>query len=196
MTTQPQFPNSGTHPPPRSRRFPRNHRHLPVGGEPARSPRRACPEPVEGAVSNHPWDAATKPILTPPSRRPRRTCPEPVEGGPSSNQHPRPTAVPRQSAPPNPPIPPGPNRPLTRPELAKIRRPPPSRVFWKKLLRAQSTPVSVSPFSNQEPSPFHHPGVLSRNPAATSQPGLPCRPVSPITQAHRSLPAQPPDAKC
>ena len=168
MTTQPPSLEPGSPAPARSRRRVADHPAAPSPS--SRRPRRTCPEPAEGGTQQQPTPQAHR--RTPAIRAPQPTVSSPY------------------------PSPPRPNRPLDRPELAQIERPAPSRVFWKKLLRAQSTPVSVSPFSNQEHPFFRHPGILSRDPAATSQPGLPCRPVSPITQAHRSLPAQPPDAKC
>ena len=201
MNTQPRFPTPGTHPPPRSPRFPRNHRHLPVRGEPARSPRRACPEPVEGAVSNHPWDAATKPILTPPSRH--------LQPGPSSNQHPRPTAVRRQSAPPNPPSPRLPTRPshLVRtapspaPNWPKSAPPRPQEFFGKNSY-TRTTPRRPRP----EPSSTR-PSVIPASSAGTQrQPasqGLRATPSIPRPQPHRLVrpaqltdhPSVPPDAE-
>ena len=135
MTTQPFSLEPGSPAPDRSRRRVADHPAAPSPS--SRRPRRTCPEPVGGA------------------------CPEPVEGGPSCNQHPRPTAVPRQSAPPNSPSPRLPTRPshlvrtapLTRPELAQFRPPAPLKSFLEKTLtRAQ------------------HPGVLVQNPAVLAHP--------------------------
>ena len=152
MDTQPRFPTLGTYSPPRSPRFPRNHRHLPVRGEPARSPRRACPEPVEGAVSNHPCDAATKPILTPPSRRP--------QPGPSRNQHPRPTAAPRQ------PVLPA-NRPLaSQPAHSALSEPPPQ----PPRIGQNPTPRALKSFLEKTLTRAQHPGVLVQNPAVLAHP--------------------------
>ena len=155
---------------------------IPAAQAPARSRRRVADRPT---------------APSPPSRHPRRTCPEPVEGGHSSNQHPRPTAVPRQSAPASPPSPRLPTRPShlvrtapsTAPDWPKSERPAPSRVFWKKLLRAHNTPASSS--RTQQYSPIRHPGVLSRDPAATSKPGSPCHPVNPASPASPSRETRP-----
>ena len=149
----------------------------------------------------NPGSPGAGPVAPSGGRPPRRPQPVIPASSAGTQQQPTPQAhrrtpsirapQPTVSSPPNPPIPPGPNRPLNRPELAQIERPAPSRVFWKKLLRAQSTPVSVSPFSNQEPPPFHHPGVFSRDPAATSKPGSPCHPVNPASPASPSRETRP-----
>ena len=115
MTTQPQFPNPGTQAPDRSSR--RVADRLTAPNPSSRRPRRTCPEPVGGA------------------------CPEPVEGGPSSNQHPRPAALPRQSVPASPPSPRLPTRPShlvrtapsTAPDWPKSDAPRPQEFFGKEL---------------------------------------------------------------
>ena len=153
------------------------------------------------AARRRPGRAVGWPTAPPPPTRhpgiPAEPALEPVEGGPSSNQHPRPTAVPRQSAPPNPPSPRLPTRPShlvrtapsTAPNWPKSERPAPSRVFWKKLLHAHNTPASSS--RTQQYSPIRHPGVFSRDPAATSKPGSPCHPVNPASPASPSRETRP-----
>ena len=83
--------------------------------------------------------------------------------------------------------PPSPRLPTRIP--AQFRPPAPSRVFWKKLLHAHNTPASSS--RTQQYSPIRHPGVFSRDPAATSKPGSPCHPVNPASPASPSRETRP-----
>ena len=75
------------------------------------------------------------------------------------------------------------------PRIGPIPPPAPSRVFWKKLLHAHNTPASSS--RTQQYSPIRHPGVFSRDPAATSKPGSPCHPVNPASPASPSRETRP-----
>ena len=174
MTTQPQFPNPGTQAPDRSSRRVADRPTAP--NPPSRHPRRTCPEPVGGA------------------------CPEPVEGRPSSNQHPRPTAVPRQSAPPNPPSPRLPTRPshLVRtapspaPNWPNSAPPRPQEFFGKNSYTPARTALApVIPASS---------AGTQRQPASQ---GLRATPSIPRPQPHRLVrpaqltgpPSVPPDAE-
>ena len=189
----------------------------PIRGSPARSRRRVadpqpprvgyrpqlftCHLPIGTQIEYIPMSTQPQfpnPGRQAPARSRRRVRPprDPASSD-SSNQHPRPTAVPRQSAPPNPPSPRLPTRPShlvrtapsTAPDWPKSAPPAPSRVFWKKLLHAHNTPASSS--RTQQYSPIRHPGVFSRDPAATSKPGSPCHPVNPASPASPSRETRP-----
>ena len=182
MTTQPQFPNPGR---------PGAGPVAPSGGRP---PRR--PQPV---------------IPASPQNLPFGACPEPVEGGPS-NQHPRPTAVPRQSAPPNPPSPRLPTRPshLVRtapspaPNWPNSAPPRPQEFFGKNSYTRTSTPASRC---RRPATQSTRPSVIPASSAGTQrQPasqGLRATPSIPRPQPHRLVrpaqltdhPSVPPDAE-
>ena len=117
---------------------------------PARSRRR---------VADHP--AAPSPS----SRR--------LQPGPSSNQHPRPTAVPRQSAPPNPPSPRLPTRPSnlvrtapsTAPNWPKSYAPRPQEFFGKNSYARKAPPSRCRRSATKSPRP----SIIPASSAGTQQ---------------------------
>ena len=165
---------------------------------PARSRRRVADRPA---------------APSPSSRRPGRACPEPVERGPSSNQHPRPTAVPRQSAPPNPPSPrlptrpshlvrtapsPAPNWPNSAPPRPQeffgknsyARKAPPSRCRRSatKSTRSSVIPASSAGIQQQPASRDFHAAPSVQSPGLTD-PSLPNLPTPNARQfAPKNLP--------
>ena len=168
------------------------------------------PNPGRQAPARSRRRVADRPAApSPSSRRPGRACPEPVEGGSSSNQHPRPTAVPRQSAPPNPPSPRLPTRPShlvrTAPSPAPNwpnSAPPRPQEFFGKNSYTRTTPRRPRPESSST-----RPSVIPASSAGTQrQPasqGLRATPSIPRPQPHRLVrpaqltdhPSVPPDAE-
>ena len=145
----------------------------------------------------------------PPSRHPRRTCPEPVDGGHSSNQHPRPTAVPRQSAPPNPPSPrPTPARPVrtapsTDPNWPKSNAPRPQEFFGKNSYARKAPPSRCRRSATKSPRPSIIPASSAGTQRQPASQGLRATPSIPRPQPHRLVrpaqltdhPSVPPDAE-
>ena len=144
----------------------------PSGGRPPRRPQPVIPASPQPALSLSKGDPAATNTPGPP---PYPVNPRPPAHRLLASQPAHPTW---SEPPPQPPrIGPNPNAPA------------PSRVFWKKLLCAHNTPASSS--RTQQYSPIHHPGVFSRDPAATSKPGSPCHPVNPASPASPSRETRP-----
>ena len=126
----------------------------------------------------------------PPPRSPRRPPDHPAPChplsrrpwlGPSSTQAASPTVAPRPPVPPNPPSPRLPTRPShpvriapsTYPNWPKSNAPPPSRVFWKKLLRAQGAPSSAPQIHSESTLPTHPRHPAPPRPTVTLTPRTP-----------------------
>ena len=157
--------------------------------------------PAPDRSSRRVADRPTAP--NPPSRR--------LQPGSSSNQHPRPTAVPRQSAPPNPPSPRLPTRPshLVRtapspvPNWPNSAPPRPQEFFGKNSYARKAPPSRCRRSATKSPRPSTIPASSAGTQRQPASQGLRATPSIPRPQPHRlARPAQltdhpsvPPDAE-